>query len=73
MKSLAEGVEFTTEGDYINKLTTIRENYFPSKTTVKSEVKAIQETTIEQPEVEAEISGIMAHYVSAITKTNPKF
>ena len=73
MKSLAEGVEFTTEGEFNNKLATIRENYFPSKTTVKSEVKALQETTVEEdkPEV-AEVHGMMAHYVKAITKTAPK-
>jgi hypothetical protein len=43
MKSLAESVEFTTEGDFDHKLAVIRENYFPSKVQVKSEVKAIQE------------------------------
>ena len=73
MKSLAEGVEFTAEGDFDNKLATIRENYFPTKTNVKSEVKALQETTVEEekPEV-AEVHGMMKHYVSAISKTNPK-
>lgn len=71
MKSLAEGVEFTTEGEFDNKLATIRENYFPSKTNVKSEVKALQETAVEEPEV-AEIHGMMKHYVNAITKTAPK-
>jgi hypothetical protein len=72
MKSLAEGVEFTTEGEFGNKLAVIRENYFPSKSTVKSEVKALQETTVtEEPEV-AEVHGIMAHYVKAISKTAPK-
>ena len=72
MKSLAEGVEFTTEGDFNNKLAVIRENYFPTKTQVTSEVKAIQETSVEQPEV-VETSGLMAHYVNAIAKTAPKF
>ena len=71
MKSLAEGVEFTTEGEFDNKLATIRENYFPSKTNVKSEVKALQETAVEEPEV-AEIHGMMKHYVNAIAKTAPK-
>jgi len=71
MKSLAEGVEFTTEGEFDNKLATIRENYFPSKTNVKSEVKTLQETAVEEPEV-AEIHGMMKHYVNAIAKTAPK-
>jgi hypothetical protein len=71
MKSLAEGVEFTTEGEFNDKLATIRENYFPSKTNVKSEVKALQETAEEEPEV-AEVHGLMKHYVNAIRKTAPK-
>ena len=72
MKSLAEGVEFTTEGDFNNKLAVIRENYFPTKVQVNSEVKAIQETSVEEPEV-AQTSGLMSHYVNSITKTAPKF
>jgi hypothetical protein len=32
IKSLAEGVEFSTEDEYKNKLENIRENYFPSGT-----------------------------------------
>jgi hypothetical protein len=72
MKSLAEGVEFTTEGDFENKLAVIRENYFPSKVNVTSEVKEIQKTAVnEEPEV-AEVHGIMAHYVKALSKTAPK-
>jgi hypothetical protein len=71
MKSLAEGVEFTAEGDFDNKLAVIRENYFPSKVSVKSEVKTLQESYVEEPEV-AEVPSYMKHYVNAITKTAPK-
>lgn len=71
MKSLAEGVEFTTEGDFDNKLAVIRENYFPSKVNVTSEVKTLQETSVEEPEV-AEVPSYMKHYVNAITKTAAK-
>ena len=72
MKSLAEGVEFTTEGEFNNKLAVLRENYFPANK-VTSEVKAVQETTVseETPEV-AQVHGLMAHYVKALTKTAPK-
>jgi hypothetical protein len=70
MISLAEGVEFTTEGEFNNKLAVIRENYFPTKK-VTSEVKALQETAVEEPEV-VEVSGMMKHYVQAITKTAAK-
>ena len=72
MKSLAESVEFTAEGDFDNKLAIIRENYFPSKIKVNSEIKAIQQRMInEEPEVE-QVNGIMAHYVKALSKTAPK-
>ena len=72
MKSLAEGVEFTTEGEFNNKLAVIRENYFPANK-VKSEVKAVQETTVsEEIQEVAQVNGIMAHYVKALTKTAPK-
>jgi len=71
MKSLAEGVEFTTEGEFNSKLAVIRENYFPVNK-VKSEVKALQETTVEEDKPEVEVHGMMAHYVKAITKTAPK-
>lgn len=72
MKSLAEGVEFTSEGDYAQKLAVIRENYFSNKPTVKSEVKAIQETTVSEEQAEVpEVSGNMKYYVQAISKTAP--
>jgi hypothetical protein len=71
MKSLAEGVEFTTEGEFNNKLAVIRENYFPVGK-VKSEVKALQETTVTEDKPEVEVHGLMKHYVQAISKTAPK-
>ena len=69
MKSLAEGVEFTTEGEFDNKLATLRENYFPVNK-VTSEVKVAQETSVEQPEVE--VPSYMQNYVKAISKSLPK-
>jgi hypothetical protein len=72
IKSLAESVEFTTEGDFNNKLAIIRENYFPSKVSVKSEVKAIQESAVEEPEVEVIRDVTMNRYVQSLTKTAPK-
>ena len=71
MISLAEGVEFTTEGEFNNKLAVIRENYFPANK-VKSEVTAAQETTVSEETPEVVTTGIMSHYVNAITKSLPK-
>lgn len=73
MKSLAESVEFTTEGDFDNKLAVLRENYFPSKTNVISEVRTLQENTIHEDREVVEISNArMARYVQSISKTAPK-
>ena len=69
MKSLAEGVELTTEGEFNNKLAVIRENYFPSKKVV-SEVKVAEETSEANPEVAT--PAYMERYVKAISKSLPK-
>jgi hypothetical protein len=71
MRSLAEGVEFTTEGDFVKKLALIRESYFPTKSNVKIEEKKIlSETSEENSEVET--GSVMDYYVKAISKTVPK-
>jgi len=67
IKSLAEGVEFTTEGEYLTKLAVIRENYFPTGKKVSEAPKTLVETS--DP---AEVSDSMARYVSTISKTLPK-
>lgn len=67
IKALAEGVEFTTEGDYTDKLAVIRENYFPSKS-----VKREAPQTVVETEEARDVSGVMDYYVKAISKTLPK-
>ncbi len=67
IKALAEGVEFTTEGEYKEKLAVIRENYFPTNKPVKSEVQNVVETSEQE-----EVSGVMDYYVKAISKSLPK-
>lgn len=68
IKALAEGVEFTTEGDYKQKLEVLRENYFPSGNKVKAEAPAsFVETDEPKP-----TNNVMDYYVNAITKTLPK-
>jgi len=66
IKSLAEGVEFTTEGEYSQKLAVIRENYFPSGKKVNEAPVSIVETEV------APVSGNMDRYVNAITKIAAK-
>lgn len=71
MKSLAESVEFTSEGEFNNKLAVIRENYFPSKT-VKVEEAKTDASVGGSEEVVEQVNGIMNYYVNAITKSLPK-
>ena len=63
LSSLAEGVEFTDEESYREKIETIKENYFP-KTQITESVEA------SEPVVEKEIPAHMAAYVSAIARYN---
>lgn len=67
IKALAEGVEFTTEGEYSQKLAVIRENYFPSK-----KVKGEAPSAIVETHNSGEVSDVMDYYVKAITKQLPK-
>ena len=66
IKSLAEGVEFTTEGEYSQKLAVIRENYFPSGKKVSEAPSTLVETAAQ------EVSPVMDRYVNAISKQLPK-
>lgn len=66
IKSLAEGVEFTTEGDYSQKLAVIRENYFPSGKKVSEAPQALVETE------QKEVTPVMDRYVQAISKQLPR-
>jgi hypothetical protein len=66
IKALAEGVEFTTEGEYSQKLAVIRENYFPSG-------KKVSEAPVTLVETDAkEVTPVMDRYVQAISKTLPR-
>lgn len=66
IKSLAEGVEFTTEGEYSQKLAVIRENYYPSGKKVSEAPQSLVETDAK------EVSSTMDRYVQAISKIAAK-
>lgn len=66
IKSLAEGVEFTTDGEYTEKLFVIRENYFPTGKVRTAAPEVVVETE------EKGTSNAMDYYVNAITKQLPK-
>ena len=70
-KTLAEGVEFSDNASYEKKLNIIRESYFTEDN--KKEVSQIVGETDEPLDVvEAQPSGSMAGYVSAISRSIKK-
>jgi hypothetical protein len=69
VKSLAEGVEFSTEEEYTEKLETIRENYFPSGVK-KAEEKQLHEQVEDSQENNRVITDPFVNAVTqAISKT----
>ena len=69
IKSLAEGVEFSTEDEYKTKLETIRENYFPSGAK-KADETQLHEQLEDADEKKVEINDpFVAAFSQAISKT----
>jgi hypothetical protein len=74
IKTLAEGVEFTTESEYRGKLTIIRDQYFPTKT-VKVETVTNNSVVLnegKEPVSTEEVPAEMQHYVAALSLTARK-
>ena len=71
LKNLAEGVEYTSDEDFIEKVSTLRENYFP--VSVKTdEVLDRVESHDQQSLTESTLEGPMANYVKALGRSLPK-
>jgi hypothetical protein len=70
MKSLAEGVEFTTEEEFADKLSTLKESYFKADVKVADQSALDDEVQIEE-EVKKSTSAdpMMEQYVKSISKT----
>lgn len=70
--TLAEGVDYTDDESFEKKLETVKESYFKTKTgedLIESEVALLEEDT-SKPEVK--LSGAVAGYVHAISRTAKK-
>ena len=65
-EGLVEDVEFADEETFTAKLNTLKENYFP-----KTVATQTLEEEVETGKQEVDVSGAMAAYMSAITKTKP--
>ena len=62
VKSLAESVEFSTEEEFVEKVTVIRENYFPTEGTVQ----ANQETALNE-QVDLPTEQVNDPFVNAVS------
>lgn len=73
VKTLAEGVEFTTEGDYKKKLMVVRESYFNKVKQDNQSPAVVNSIALTESEVpaqnETENSPLMDAYVNAISRT----
>ena len=69
LASLAESVEFDSETDYREKLVTLREAYFPSKTSAQRDSS---EFIAEEATINQEVSGSMAGYLTALGRVTKK-
>lgn len=70
VRTLAESVEFTAEGDYKGKVSTIRENYFPVSSGKKIDAKVLIEAT--EPLAEEKPAGVVDAGVASVAATLSK-
>lgn len=81
IRSLSEGVEFTSTEDFAEKVKVIKENYFPSEETVSSEivdgedeVTAVEdsEVVLEEQAAKETMNPVMENYARAISRFSRK-
>ncbi len=71
LKSLAEGVEFTSEDEYAEKILTLRESYFPSSIRAQTQLDNIEPGMEGKSMISEELQGPMARYVEVLGKKLP--
>lgn len=70
MKSLAEGIDFTTEGEYADKLKTIKESYFKSDVKSADNSALNDEVQIEEEKKPAQgTDALIESYAKTISQT----
>ena len=70
LATLAESVEFDSETDYREKLVTLREAYFPSRTT--SAQRDSSEYITEEVTMDQEVTGTMGGYLTTLQRVSKK-
>ena len=74
LKTLSEGVEFTSEGEFAKKIKTLRENYFPVQSTGKGNLaldRAEVESSPDGRVLNENLQGPMARYVQTLGRKLP--
>jgi len=69
LATLAESVEFDSETDYREKLVTLREAYFPSRTSAQRDSS---EYIAEEASMSQEVTGSMEGYLTALQRVSKK-
>jgi hypothetical protein len=69
LKGLVEGVEYTSDDEFIEKISTLRENYFPAAVKTDNVLDKVEVSDDPQALVEGTLTGPMSRYVQAIGKT----
>lgn len=67
-QKVVEGVEFDSEDLYREKISVIKENYFPKDSSKSAEQTLVEETTGQEPIFE-DSNDVMSKYVKALSKT----
>jgi len=68
LKSLAEGVEFTTEEEFVTKMETLKESYFKAEVKV-ADNSSLDEVLVEEEKKEVYADPSMEIYTKAISQT----
>ena len=74
LKTLSEGVEFTSEGEFAKKIKTLRENYFPIQSTGEGNLALDRAEVESSPDgriLNENLQGPMARYVQTLGRKLP--
>ena len=72
MKSLSEGVDFISVDDFAEKVAMLKENYFNSDEEQTTETIFDEDEPLEEEATSPRVTGEMAQYMSAISRTVKK-
>jgi hypothetical protein len=72
LKALTEGVEYTSDEEFIEKVSTLRENYFPVAVKTDEVLDRVESSNDPQALTEGALNGPMANYVKALGRSLPK-